>query len=215
MADGADDRKLYDVDPKWSPERKEAFAMYRDFGAARSLRAVAQSLQKSEGLINRWSQEDKWIIRASAWDSEQDRQAQQAAIDERKRIAAKHANALEATITVLMQPGMKLADQINEHGSKFLDEASTTELANLTHAASKALPGLIQASRLVHGFSTANVEVKDDRARQIEGASPEELDAYLIGHDDGADEVLEADPLSSKSSGAIEGTAIEIGPGDE
>jgi hypothetical protein len=211
------DQKLYDVDPEWSPERKEAFGMYRDMGAERNLRGVAQALNKSATLIARWSTEDKWRIRVAAWDAEQDRQAQQAAIDERKRIAKKHASALEDTITVLMQPGMKLADKINEEGADFLNDADPIMLANLAAAAGKQLPALIQASRLVHGFSTANVDVHDVRAREIEGASPDELDAYLLGHDDGADEIIASDPtlqLPSKSSGdedddVIDGTVAE------
>ncbi|MGH9249345.1 MAG: hypothetical protein ACRD0W_07505 [Acidimicrobiales bacterium] len=51
----------------------EAFAKYRDMGATRSARRVAEQLTKSETLIKRWSARWRWVARADAWDRELDR----------------------------------------------------------------------------------------------------------------------------------------------
>lgn len=185
------ERPLYDVVPEWSPERKEAFALYRDFGAERSLRAVAQQLGKSAELIERWSRQDGWRVRVAAWDAECDRVKQEAAREELERLARKHARAIESTITVLMQPAVKLADQIENEGEQFLADLTPIELANLAAIAGKQLPALVQASRLIHGKSTENIDVKSEHRVKIESATPDELDAYLLGVDDGSQKLLE------------------------
>jgi hypothetical protein len=196
------DRPLYDVVPEWSPERKEAFVMYRDMGTDRNLRGVAQALQKSLTLLGRWSKEDGWQLRVASWDAEQDRIRQKAAKEELERITKKHARAIESTITVLMQPAMKLAQEIENGDHGMLEGADPIMLANLAAQAGKQLPALVQASRLIHGVSTQNVEVKSDTRIRIEGASPEELDSYLTNYDDGADEI-------------IDGTARELTEGSD
>lgn len=200
------DRPLYDVVPEWSPERKEAFVMYRDMGNDRSLRGVGQALGKSTALIERWSREDGWLLRVASWDAEQDRIRQKAAKEELERITKKHARALESTITVLMQPAIKLADEIEQNGgAEFLNEADSITLANLAAQVSKQLPALVQASRLVHGVSTQNVEVKSDTRVRIEGASPDELDSYLTNYDDGSDGILNDDGSRKKMLELTEG----------
>ena len=57
----------------------EAFAIYRDMGRERSLRAVAEQLQKSDTLMGRWSGKYEWVKRAAAWDDDQDRIAREIA----------------------------------------------------------------------------------------------------------------------------------------
>ena len=184
------DRPLYDVVPEWSPERKEAFILYRDMGADRSLRGAAQVLRKDGSLVARWSMEDGWRMRTAAWDAEQDRIRQEASKRELERITKKHARAIESTITVLMQPAVKLAHMI-ENGDNFLEGLTPVELAQLAQVAGKQLPALVQASRLVHGTSTENIAVKSEHRMKIEGATLAELDAYLLGHDDGSQKLLE------------------------
>jgi hypothetical protein len=185
----SDDRAPYDVEPQWSPERKEAFALYRDFGADRSLAAVAQALGKSKALMDRWSAEDSWVARCAAFDAETDRRARDAAIEERERIARMHASAIDSTITVLMQAPLALAEKITSGDLKVnAEESDPYALTRATEAAAKVLPALVNASRLVHGFSTSNVEVK---ATALDGKTPDELDAYLLGFDDGAQSVIE------------------------
>ena len=182
------ERAPYEVDPAWSPERKEAFALYRDFGAARSLRAVGQALGKSTALIERWSAEDNWTYRVAAWDAEQDRVAREAASEERERVAKMHARAIDSTITVLMQAPLEMARRIEQEGLSVDAETDVYSLTRATEAAAKVLPSLVTASRLVHGMSTQNVDAKHSK---LEGASLEELDAALLPYDDGSSDVAD------------------------
>lgn len=67
----------------------EAFAIYRDAGADRSIRQVAKKLNKSSTLIGKWSSKWNWVERAAAYDNDLERQAhkekQKLVADTRKR----------------------------------------------------------------------------------------------------------------------------------
>lgn len=65
-----------------SKEAFEAFAKYRDMGAGRSIRVVAEELGKSETLLNRWSSKHSWSRRAHSFDAELDRQKRLADLHE-------------------------------------------------------------------------------------------------------------------------------------
>jgi len=176
----------YDVEPEWSPERKEAFALYRDFGPERSLRAVAGKLRKSETLINRWSMEDKWIRRVSAWDMYQDKLRQAAASAERERIGKAHARTLDTTIDVLLEPALELERRIKS-GEVDLSNYTPAQLLEMSTVIGRVLPRLVVASRLVHGMSTEKVEdLTSDAMRSTAAASIDELDTLLTGIEDGA-----------------------------
>lgn len=73
-----------------------AFAAYRDIGAARSITRVARQLDKSRSLLGRWSRAHAWVLRAQAWDREQDRifTAEQATA--RRDAARRHAKIAQA-----------------------------------------------------------------------------------------------------------------------
>lgn len=76
----------------------EAFVVYRDAGADRSLAKVAQQLGKSTTLIERWSARDSWVLRAESWDVEQDRIWRAQQIASRREIGRRHlriANAMQ------------------------------------------------------------------------------------------------------------------------
>ncbi|WP_406172111.1 hypothetical protein [Streptomyces sp. NBC_00996] len=79
-----------------SPQAFEAFAAYRDLGPVRSLTKAARELDKSRTLLGRWSRQYAWVMRASAYDREQDRvflaEQQQA----RRDIARRHAKLAQA-----------------------------------------------------------------------------------------------------------------------
>ncbi|MBC2746229.1 MAG: hypothetical protein HF975_04335 [ANME-2 cluster archaeon] len=79
------EQQKYDIEP-WDRQDNEtakafaAFRCYRDMGAARSLRKVAESIYKNLGkpaanvrYIEHWSSKFKWVPRVDAWDTERDR----------------------------------------------------------------------------------------------------------------------------------------------
>lgn len=68
----------------------EAFAVYRDMGQGRSLRAVERELGKSGSLISRWSGQHDWVARARAFDAEQDRVAWEAEMESVRRRKLDH-----------------------------------------------------------------------------------------------------------------------------
>lgn len=59
----------WDRQPGETSKAYEAFSIYRDMGAERTVRATAEALTKSEQLIKGWSGKNRWVDRAAAYDS--------------------------------------------------------------------------------------------------------------------------------------------------
>ncbi|MFF0625137.1 hypothetical protein [Streptomyces sp. NPDC004296] len=74
----------------------EAFAAYRDLGPARSVTKVARELDKSRTLLGRWSRQYAWVMRAAAYDREQDRLFLAEQAQARREIARRHAKLAQA-----------------------------------------------------------------------------------------------------------------------
>jgi len=79
----------------------EAFAIYRDMGPERSIRKVAQALDKSRTLIGNWSSTYEWVKRSDAWDIEQDRLSRIA-----QQKTSREMNERQARIAVTLQGKM-------------------------------------------------------------------------------------------------------------
>lgn len=84
----------YERQPEESAKAYEAFCLYRDMGAGRSVDAAWRSFQEKQGANRgqiggkigraptgwwRWSSEYQWVRRAEEWDAEQDRQKREEA----------------------------------------------------------------------------------------------------------------------------------------
>jgi hypothetical protein len=69
----------------------EAFQHYRDMGAERSIRKVAEKLNKSYQLLARWSTQYDWVERALKYDAEMDRIQLIQQEKERKAMSKRHA----------------------------------------------------------------------------------------------------------------------------
>jgi IS30 family transposase len=74
-----------------SQKSYEAFSIYRDMGATRSIQKVAQKLTKSDALLRRWSSKWNWVERAKEYDAEIDRQYLLEQEEERKKMSERHA----------------------------------------------------------------------------------------------------------------------------
>lgn len=79
-----------------TPAAFSAFAAYRDMGPARSITKVARQLDKSRTLIGRWSRSHAWVLRAQAFDREQDRIFAAEQRQARKETARRHAKLAQA-----------------------------------------------------------------------------------------------------------------------
>ncbi len=128
---------LWEQQPGESAKAFEAFSLYRDMGIERSVRKVAQRLNKSLTLIGRWSSAHNWPERVRAYDRDLDRQAHAQAVREVRsmtnrhiRIAmqlqAKALEALEQLDVATLSPKMQLA---------FLAKATEIERMNRLSAA--------------------------------------------------------------------------------
>lgn len=102
----------------------EAFTVYRDLGQERTLPKVAETLNKSVGLISRWSGAHKWVERVAAWDDEADRQAAQKQL---KDIA--NARVRQRKQAVKMQlKALQLLESIKEGDAKLSEIVSLMKL---------------------------------------------------------------------------------------
>lgn len=110
-----------------SPQAFEAFACYRDMGAARSTAKVSRKLCKSVSLMNRWSSEYDWVKRVAAWDAEKDRVARESQLKDIVEMRQRHA--------AIAKKMMDTAD--NALNNIRPDEVSTNEIARLVEIASK------------------------------------------------------------------------------
>jgi hypothetical protein len=86
------DKPIWKRLPSDTDKSFEAFALYRDMGASRSLKVVAEKLQKSEGLIGRWSRTRDWSNRVAAYDASLDEKALDANA-EKQRVIRENAYA--------------------------------------------------------------------------------------------------------------------------
>lgn len=68
----------------------EAFSIYRDMGADRSLRQVAAQLGKSRALIERWSRQWEWVERARNYDNDIEKKAHTKAVKAVSDMRARH-----------------------------------------------------------------------------------------------------------------------------
>lgn len=85
-----EDIRPWDRQPGETSKAYEAFVVYRDMGAERTVRSVAERLGKSGTLIAGWSSKNGWVPRAAAFDSLPARKTEEAYAEMATRIAAQH-----------------------------------------------------------------------------------------------------------------------------
>lgn len=93
----------WDQQPNETKVAYAAFVCYRDMGAARSNAKVGRKLGKTKSLMDRWSSEWKWVIRAEEWDAELDREYRAELIEQRRAMALRHTKNAVALQTVAME----------------------------------------------------------------------------------------------------------------
>ena len=116
--------ELWERQPEETARAFEAFVVYRDLGANRSLRKTAQELGKNCTTISEWSAKYDWVKRVAAWDAEQDRitrnemLAEMASTRKRQRQQAKR----------MQEKGMELLESIS------IGDAKLSEVVSLLKA---------------------------------------------------------------------------------
>ena len=119
----------------------EAFAVYRDLGAARSQAKVAERLGKSLELMKRWSAKHEWVDRAASFDANEEFELMSAEREERIKMRRN-----DAKIARMMME--KAVDALQLVDPKDLSPAQLRELI---------MDGA-KLQRLALGESTENVE---------------------------------------------------------
>ncbi|WP_289352364.1 hypothetical protein [Peribacillus frigoritolerans] len=120
----------------------EAFRIYRDLGAARGVREVAQKLNKSLTVIGGWSSKYKWVNRAQAFDEHMDKIANQQTELRHKEIKMMESEIIYASYKKIK----KGVDAIKPESMTPNELAKWLELA-------------VKLGRLIHGESTEISEV--------------------------------------------------------
>lgn len=158
----------------WEPQKGEsmpayqAFAEYRDMGEDRSLRAVAQRLDKSLTVIGRWSSRWNWPDRVKEYAGYMDSLEQKA----REKALTKKAEdwaTKELEMAALLYDKAKamlafpLAQQKTKDGLTIVEPARW----GMRDAAAIAEAG-VKMERLARGESTENVSVDDKRKKLAE-----------------------------------------------
>lgn len=159
-----------------SEEAFQAFVLYRDSGADRSIREVAKALSKSATLIARWSTDWNWGDRALGYDNWLDREVQE---QNRKDVLAMRKR--HAQIAMLMQ--QKVVDSI-----RAMSERDTLK----PDQAAKWLDIAVKVERLARGEATENVKEMPGGGRagsfDLESMPVEDLEALerIAARADGA-----------------------------
>lgn len=125
--------KPWERQPEEKPKPFEAFCIYRDMGIERSIRKVAAKLGKSDTLIGRWSKDNKWVERVTAWDDEQERKEREIAQKEQakaiREMRKKHADLASAMLIKAAKALAKIPDDEIKAGdmTRMVDVASKLE----------------------------------------------------------------------------------------
>ena len=97
-----------------SAQAFEAFSLYLEMGADRSIRAVSQECSKSVSLIRRWSSTYHWVERCRAWDNYLQQEAKKAAAAAVRNMNRRHAQMAAAIQGTAMQALQERgADMVN------------------------------------------------------------------------------------------------------
>ena len=88
----------------------EAFNTYMLMGTERSLDKVAYELNKSRGLMAKWSGTWKWVDRATAWDIEQENLARKDQIKEIKEMRKRHAKLATQMLAKVTKRMLKMPE---------------------------------------------------------------------------------------------------------
>lgn len=133
------ERQLNETSRAW-----EAFTVYRDMGASRSIVKVSRELGKNRVTLEEWSTKYDWVKRCAAWDAEKDRVARETQIKDIIEMRQRHA--------AIAKKMMDTADHALEHIRP--DEVSTNEIARLVEIASKL-------ERIARGDAGEVIEERD------------------------------------------------------
>lgn len=152
------DRLEHESTPAW-----EAFKMYRDMGMDRSTPKVSKELGTSMGTISGYSSKYSWVVRAAAWDAEQDRKDQVWMEKERRKALTRHVRQAQALTNKWVQRLQSLRPE----------DLTPSEVIRFAEVATKLEREALQISE-----RAMNVTV-DGQIALTSGLSPEDTEVRL------------------------------------
>ena len=144
----------------------EAFCIYRDLGASRSLQKVADKLGKSSRLIKKWSTENAWVKRTTAYDDYMDRKARGVIEGKLEDINSEHLNMVRKARESVMVPLDALVKRINkakrkgENPFSEFDEIATSKLLDIAKPYFKLALDVLKLERLMYGLPTETIKTE-------------------------------------------------------
>lgn len=92
----------------------EAFSIYRDMGAERTITAVGKRLEKSRNLIDRWKDRWNWKERVRLFDNDLEKQARNKAVKDKKAMVDRQ---------------IKIAMQVQKKALEALEQLSVEDMS--------------------------------------------------------------------------------------
>ena len=105
----------------------EAFCVYRDMGANRTLEKVAEHFGKTARNYELMSRKYNWVERAAAWDDELDKEAQKEQRKEIAKMRKRHADLASAMLVKAAKALKSIPD----------DEIKASDISRMVDVASK------------------------------------------------------------------------------
>lgn len=131
---------IYNQQPEESDRAYEAFRKYRDMGAARNLRQVAQELDKSATQMGKWSSHWRWTERVRAYDAHLDYQMRLRTEEEHFNKLAAYRERAERAASVASESAILLMQKANERMAIMKpEEIEAGEVASMIRAAAQSL----------------------------------------------------------------------------
>lgn len=162
----------------------QAFCVYRDMGAVRSLSKAAGKLGSKKGRLEAWCSRWHWVARAQAWDDLVDRERRAAQIDAviemNRRQAALAANYQAKLIESLQNTNWQNISALEQ--ARILDVASKIErLARGAETARTATEhsGKVAVDQDLRAMT--DKEITDALRKQLEaaGMAPTRVDEFI------------------------------------
>lgn len=151
----------------------EAFCIYRDMGASRSLQKVADRLGKCSRLIKKWSSQDGWVKRTTAYDDYMDRKARGVVESKLEDINSEHLNMIRGareSVMVPLQALLKRIDNASEKGGdpfSDFDDKPLDKLLDMARPYVKLVLDVIKLERLMYGLPTETIKAEGTIGHEV------------------------------------------------
>lgn len=171
-----------------------AFLAYRDQGPERSLRGVAQQLDKSDTIVGQWSSRWHWVYRCRQWENFLVREGQRAQVEAIRAMHVRHAEAFTTTI----ENGLRKIKKLNA------DNLTPTQaLAYLVEGVKGERQARGEPGEIVEEQKTTDAIGDDDRRRVYRAALADPQTRELLGRL--AERIVSPAPPAGPGQGAADG----------